>query len=93
MNNSLLPCDEDFVEYVAKAIAKDRLVNEASEDFSDTTGLSIDDFSGMDQLIENMFDLLWNTGTEEVDNRNREMFRASARAAIRAINLKLLTTP
>lgn len=82
MTTYFIPTDDNFVEHIAKTIARDRLMAEAVEDIAD-----IDD---TDDWLESAFEELW-AGTDDNDVRQREAYKSDALAAIRAINLKLLT--
>ena len=82
MTTYFIPTDDNFVEQIAKSIARDRLIAEAVEDIAD-----IDD---TDDWLESAFEELW-TGTDENDAQQRKAYKSDALAAIRAINLKLLT--
>lgn len=90
MNNYMLPTDDEFVEEVAKAIAKDRLHRDASHALEEMIGIKIQDTEVLENSFERVFNILWN-GSTPVDIKNREEYRADARAAISAINLKILT--
>ena len=91
MSGYLLPTNDDFVDVVAKAIAKNRIYEEASSTMEDMIGVGIASSSQLESTFEAVFDALWN-GHRPLDERQRSQYRTDARAAISAINLKLLTT-
>ena len=91
MNQILLPTDSDFVESVARAIAKDRLFREASAALDEMMGVKIDAHVALENTFDRVFEMMWS-GTSEVDERQKAGYRNDARAAISAINLKLLTS-
>jgi len=90
MNNYLLPTDKDFLENIAKAIAKNRLLSEADIIIDEIIGEDVDIQDELDTMFDPIFDRLW-AGSSAHDQRQREMYREDARVAISAINLKLLT--
>lgn len=90
MTQILLPTDTEFVEAVARSIAKDRLFREASVVLDDMIGVKLD-ASPLESAFDRVFDMMWS-GTTEVDERQKAGYRNDARAAISAINLKLLTS-
>ena len=91
MTGYLIPSTDAFVDDVAKAIARNRLKNEAAAELASTTGINMEDVEGVELIFDRIFEQLWNsTGiTAETQRRN---YRDDAAAAIRAINLKLITT-
>ncbi len=90
-NSYLIPTDKETVEKIAMAIAKDRMRRDASNLLEDLTGMRLPEDVLTDQTIDRVFDTLWN-GNSQKDIRNRKDYREDALAAIRAINLNLLTT-
>lgn len=90
MNQILLPTDTEFVETVARSIAKDRLYREASIELSKMVGVAVDT-SPLEGTFDRVFDIMWS-GTTDHDEMQKEGYRNDARAAISAINLKLLTS-
>lgn len=94
MSNYLIPTDEKFIEDIAKAIAKSRLVNETLGVY---TALAIlpPNFNlteSIEYIVDSMFDKLWvETTVDQLPTR--DLYKDDARAAITAINLKLLTLP
>lgn len=90
MNNYLLPSDYEFVESIAKAIAKDRLHRDANNAMMGLVGTTLEDSEVFEKSFDHVFESLWNRTTEDdIDQKNAYM--ADARAAIAAINLNLLT--
>ena len=91
MTGYLIPSTDVFVDDVAKAIARNRLKNEAAAELESTTGIRMDDVSGIELTFDRIFDQLWSSPgiTAETQRKN---YREDAAAAIRAINLKLITT-
>ena len=91
MTGYLIPSTDAFVEDVAKAIARNRLKNEAAAELESSTGIQMDDVPGIDLTFDRIFEQLWSSSgpTAETQRRN---YRDDAAAAIRAINLKLITT-
>lgn len=91
MSQILLPIDADFVEVVARAIAKDRLFRDASSVFVEMTGVQLDSHTDLETAFDCVFETLWS-GTSEVDEQQKSGYREDAKVAISAINLKLLTS-
>lgn len=91
MSDYLLPTDEQFVETIAMAIARNRLQKEASSALEEMVGLKIDSNPILEESFDRVFDLLWKGQLPE-DMRQKDAYREDARVAIAAINLKLLTT-
>lgn len=87
----MLPTTDDFVEAVAKSIARDRMYREASDALEEMVGIRIEAVDRLNNSFDPVFERVWQ-GTSELDNEQRESYMADARAAISAINLKLLTT-
>ena len=90
MNDYLLPTDEDFVDSIAKAIAKNRILGDASAIVENMMGTKTEITEALESLFDPIFENLW-TGETEHDAIQRKMYREDAKAAIAAINLKLLT--
>lgn len=89
MNNYLVPVSEEFVELIAKAIARDRFyrdVENSMEEMRHLKGVSEDQ---IDQAFEEAFDRVW-FGNSSQDEKSKQNYRMAAASAIRAINLKLL---
>lgn len=88
----LLPTDDDFVNSVARSIARTRWEREAGAFLKAELGevmarISPEDYEASLELV---FNGLWN-GTSKMDEEQRDGYRADARAAIASINLNLLT--
>lgn len=91
MNNYLLPVNNDFVELVAKAIAKDRMRRDVSTELNSIIGVELESSDNLESASEQLFDRLWSmTGAR--DENQKSHYRSDAKAAIAAINLKLLTS-
>jgi hypothetical protein len=88
MTQYLLPTDGEFVEAIAKAIGKSRMYASAISEVEGTFGTFVPTET-FDNTFDCVFDMLWE-GDSEVDQRQKNGFRDDARAAISAINLKLL---
>lgn len=91
MTGYLIPSTDAFVEDVAKAIARNRLRNESSVELESSTGLKMEDIPDIEATFDRIFDQLWNSSGTVADNQ-RKSYREDATAAIRAINLKLITS-
>ena len=87
----LLPNDEEFVNQIARAIARDRLLRDATEALQEMTGLTIRETDALTSSFDRAFELLW-AGNSDIDRRQKASYAADAIAAINAINLKLLTS-
>ena len=90
MTQILIPINDDFVELVAKSIAKDRFTRVSMAAIGTSIDLNDDVLSVISETINNVFTTLWS-GNNLQDEDQRNQYREDARAAIRAINLKLLT--
>lgn len=91
MNTYLLPTDPEFVERIARAIGRARLFRDSSDYLKMATGVGLDE-SADNEIFDEEFELLWNDPCE-TSVWNVESYRADALAAIRKINLFLLTEP
>jgi hypothetical protein len=91
MSNYLLPTDEEFVEVIARAIARNRLHGEASDAVKELVGFELSESERLENSFDVIFEKLW-AGELPEDMRQKSAYRSDALAAIRAINLKLLTT-
>ena len=91
MQDYLVPTNDTFIEHIAKSIARSRMFSEASSDLFESTGIKLADGDPLEATFDHVFDTLWNdrSPTSEVQ---KSLYRRDAAAAIRAINLKLLTT-
>lgn len=91
MNNYLLPTDDAFVEDIAKAIARNRLVGDAGAIVENMMGVRPPDLAEtLEKMIDPALDILWQGATPN-DALQRKLYCEDAKAAIAAINLKLLT--
>ena len=90
MNNYLLPTDENFLEDIAKAIARSRLLADADVIVDEMLGEGFDVESALEEILTPIFEQMWKD-TSENSKYQRKMYREDARVAISAINLKLLT--
>ena len=88
--NTLLPVNEQFVELVAKAIARDRLHREAQDLIKYTMGIALPDSPALERRFDTEFEQLW-VGHEDECVWNREQYTIDAITAINKINLLLLT--
>jgi hypothetical protein len=91
MNTYLIPTDDATIESVAKSIALNRLQHDAFESLQEMVGKKLTSSDSLENVIDILFEQLWNGNTEH-DMRQKERYRGDAIAAIRAINLKLITT-
>lgn len=91
MNNYMIPADDDTVELVARAIARDRLHRDADEGVYNTLGVHLGDSDALEDSFERVFETLWASRMPG-DMKQKDSYRADARAAISALNLKLLTS-
>src|SRR5271166_5752772 len=89
MSQYLIPVTDAFVEEVARAIARDRLVQDASRSLKDMAGIELDSGDLFEDTIDRVFQRLWDVDTP-ANERQKDSYRSDAKAAIRAINLKLL---
>ena len=85
----MLPVDDDFVEVVAMAIAKNRLFHDASNTIETMTGEKMQSNDLVDKTFDSIFEGLWSSQGPEHDLQ-RSKYREDARSAISAINLRLL---
>lgn len=92
MTTYLIPTDSEFIEDIARAIARSRLHTDASNTMEELTGVPLRDPDLLENTLDLVFDQLW-AGQDEASARQRTAYRADALAAIRAINLKLIATP
>jgi hypothetical protein len=89
MTQYLLPTNSEFVNDIARAIARDRLMRDAIETLQTMTGNSIAETEEITASLDYVFDRLW-AGCEAADMKQKASYAADALAAINAINLKLL---
>ena len=93
MNNYMIPSNAEFVEGVAKAIAHQRMFQDAADDLHDSVGVNLEENESMVKAFDEMFEIFWAASPDEISNDEKISYRMDATAAIRAINLKLITTP
>lgn len=86
----MLPVDDKFVEEIAKSIAKSRILYEAGIIIEELSLNSPAMHNVVEILIDDVFENTWNDINENNQCR-KDMYRLDAKAAIAAINLKLLT--
>ena len=91
MNNLLLPVNDEFIEIVAKAIAKNRMHQDASLALQDLIGIGLNDSDSLELTFDKIFERLWSGNTAH-DEGQKDQYRSDARAAVAAINLKLLVS-
>ncbi len=91
MTQFMIPVNDDLVEEVARAIAKNRFSQEMRESIDQAFGNNKFLIDQIEESIGPVFETLWN-GENSSDEKQREIYREEARAVIRAINLKLLIT-
>jgi hypothetical protein len=91
MTGYLIPSTDAFVEDVARAIARNRLKNEAAAELELTTGIQMGDVDGIELTFDRIFEQLWASPGVTADTQRRN-YREDALSAIRAINLKLITS-
>jgi len=87
----MIPTDDATIETVARAIARSRIQREADQALINMVGMSIHDNERLENSFDNIFEILWNRNHPE-DVAQREDYREDAKAAISALNLKLLTS-
>jgi hypothetical protein len=91
MDQYLIPSDASFVEDIARAIAKNRLYKEALANVRSIPELDVASTQMIEDSFESVFEALW-AGTSELDELQKAGYRSDALAAIRSINLKLITS-
>jgi hypothetical protein len=87
----LVPTDDEFVESIAKTIARNRMHSDASNAMEEMIGIPLEESNSLESTFDEIFNNLWS-GTSPTDARQRGLYRSDALAAIRAINLKLITS-
>ena len=93
MANYMVPVDEEFVEEIAKAIAKERFEAELSSQVQaaiKNMGVDAQQLNGFENTIDRVFERMWGSNNPQ-DEEQKSLYRKDAQVAIRAINLKLLT--
>jgi len=92
MNTYFIPTDPEFVEYVARAIARGRVHQDAAKAIQDIVGKDIQlESESFEKSLDAIFEKLWN-GNSSLDKNQRANYIRDAIAAISAINLKLITS-
>ena len=92
MNVYFIPTDPEFVEHVAKAIARNRMHQDAAGAITNLIGKQISlEETSFEKTLDNIFDRLWN-GKSDNDQAQRDNYMNDALAAISAINLKLIAS-
>lgn len=92
MNVYFIPTDHEFVEHVAKAIARNRMHQDASNALGQLIGKEVSlDETPFENTLDRIFDRLWNGKTDN-DQTQRDNYMNDALAAISAINLKLIAS-
>jgi len=92
MNTYFIPTDPEFVEYVARAIARGRVQQDAAAAIQDIVGQEIKlEGKSFEKSMDAIFEKLWK-GDSAMDKQQRENYTNDALAAIGAINLKLITS-
>lgn len=84
----MIPTNDQFVELIAKAIAKNRILNEAKESVEDIIDRVPDVMEQLEDVLDKTFEEMWKSGSA---GDQRQLYREDARAVISAINMKLLT--
>jgi len=91
----MIPTTDSYVDTVAMAIAKSRVLQDATAlmESAGPKGWMNDQVKeSIAKTVDRTFQNLWN-GTAEIDSFNRAAYREEARAVISALNLKFLTEP
>lgn len=92
MTTYFVPTDNEFVEYIARIIARNRMHFDASEAMEQMIGVPLEASIKLEASFDKIFEDLW-AGPTDHDERQRQSYRGDALAVIRAINLKLMTSP
>jgi hypothetical protein len=90
MADYMIPTNEQFIEHVAKAIAKNRILQEAKGSVGCIIDKVPDVMEQLEDILDQTFDEMWKSGSA---SEQRQIYRDDARAVISAINMKLLTMP
>ena len=83
----MIPANEEFVENVAKSIAKNRVLTEAIASVKDIIKTVPNVKEQIEEVIDQTFDHIWNC---ETASDQCQLYRDDARAVIAAINMQLL---
>lgn len=86
----LIPTSQEFIEEIARSLALNRLREETLESMSDELCMQVQGNAAFDASLQRILNMLWSGETDE-DEIERDRYRGDARAAINAINLKLIT--
>lgn len=89
MNTYMLPTNDDFIEEIAKSVAKERILSDLRETMGASPGISAEAKSTLENTFIEVFETIW-AGITAQDKRQRDLYIADARAAVSAINLKLM---
>jgi len=84
----VIPTNKEFIETVAKSIARERLMRESKYKLL-KLGYLPDNVTGLESTVEEVFESVWSSESQ-IDYEQRDEYMSDARAAINAINLKLL---
>ena len=90
MTQYLIPCTDDLVETIAKAIARERLLRESEYTINQMTGITLPE-EVVETAVDDVFELLW-AEKHPTDDVHKDRYRNDARIAIRTINLKIMTS-
>jgi hypothetical protein len=90
MADYMIPSNEQFIEHIAKAIAKNRILIEAKQTVSGIVDAVPDVMEQLEEILDQTFDEMWKNGSA---GEQRHIYREDAKAVISAINMKLLTMP
>ena len=90
MADYMIPTNDQFIEHVAKAIAKNRILQEAKGSVGSIIDKVPDVMEQLEDILDQTFDEMWKSGSA---SEQRQIYRDDARAVISAINMKLLTMP
>lgn len=88
----LIPVDQDTIDLVAKAIARERVVHEARSQLSNISRNytnAPDLTKELERLVDENFEQVWNSKDPAVSAPKHE-YQMDALVAINALNLKLL---
>ena len=65
---------------------------DASDEIEHIIGIPLEKSDNLEKTFDILFEQLW-AGTSNADARQRALYKNDALAVIRAINLRLITTP
>lgn len=92
MSAYLIPTDEATIEEIAKSIARARLLRDAEIALENLIGAKVNITDRLEESIDRILGVLWTGGTE-LDENQKDGYRSDALAAIRTINMKLMSSP